>query len=285
MLERLLAMAWRSTSSTLSDNTYILTLSLIEPETWVKRRMDHLEKIQDGFRSPLAIPFVSANFPNNPNALTFKDFENLPYKFGYSTSDLIQGKLCTEEVPQIASLLQYWLYFGLLIQTFVPIGITFNRDEFVRTNSDGDPIITTESLPKYLWFWLAIQHHQSRRETECHAKLVDSCLELTSRVVHSFVSHRQSRTSSITARALGGKGFVLRSADGVATQKIVLSLVILGETLSYARDQIIAYSRGPTITWRVPTLMSILLQEAGWCIAETQSLYASFHCPRTSGQR
>ena len=234
--------------------------------------MDHLEQIQDPVRKSVDVPFVCASFTFDPNPLTFEEFENFPQRHGYNTHDVIQGVSGQQALCQSISFLQSWLFFGLLVQIFGPIGLTLSRNEFVRIEDDGKPVITTKALPKYMWFWLAVRHHQPRYEIEDHAKLADSCLELANRVTNKLISHELSPGASPTQGYLGETLSALSSVEKSAAESVLLSLVILGETLCYARNQVVPYSVGPTLHWKYPPLGSALLQNAGWCIAEINGL-------------
>lgn len=224
--------------------------------------MDHLQKVHDPIRAPVDVPFVCASFTFNPEPLTFEDFENIPHKYGYITHDSVHGISGQQTLNQKTPFLQSWLFFGLLVQILGPIGVTVSRNEFIRLQDDGKLFITTEALPKYLWFWLAVRHHQPRHETEDHAKLTDSCLELANRVTNKLTSQELLRETRFTSSIL----------EHSAVEGVLLSLVILGETLYYARNQIIPYSVGPALHWEYPPLGSALLRKAGWCIAEINSL-------------
>ena len=167
----------------------------------------------------------------DPDPLTFEDFERIPHKHGFKTRDLAQGVSSQQILNQVTPFLQSWLFSGLIVQILGLIGVTLCRNEFVRTQGDGKLVITAEALPKYFWFWLAIRHHQPRHETEDHAKLADSCLELANRVINKLASHEPSTNS----------------VEQSAPERVLLSLTILGETLCYARDHIIRYSVGPAL--------------------------------------
>lgn len=234
--------------------------------------MDHLQKVRDPIRHSVDVPFLCGEFGFNPNPLTFEDFEAIPQKYGYNMHDSV-GHGCAHQAskPDIA-FLQSWLFFGLLVQLIGPIGVTLSRDEFVRVRNDGKPVISTEALPKYLWFWLAVRHNQPRRETEDHAKLADSCLELANRVANKLASHESSPIAPTSKATVGERLFYSNGRGESAAERVLLSLVILGETLCHARDQIVRYNVGPALHWNYPPLGTALLQNAGWCIAEINSL-------------
>ncbi|KAL8786308.1 MAG: hypothetical protein Q9195_008268 [Heterodermia aff. obscurata] len=147
-----------------------------------------------------------------------------------------------------------------------PIGVTLSQAEFVRTEADGSLFITTEELPKYIWFWLAVRHHQPRRDAEEHVELVDSCLVLANKVLNSLTTALS--TGSPQAEGVPVSSIVEPSTAG----KVLLSLVILGDQLCLARNEIIRYSDGPALHWDYPSFGTALLQEAGWYITNVENV-------------
>ena len=137
------------------------------------QQMDHLPQVLDPVRSPVDVPFVCAGFSLDLNPSTFQVFESIPYKYGYN-ADSVQRVSGQQALNQDLPFLQSWLFFRLLVQILGHIGVTLSHSDFVRRQDDGKLVITTEALPKYLWFWFAIRRHQARQETEDHAKLADS---------------------------------------------------------------------------------------------------------------
>lgn len=231
--------------------------------------MDHLCKVRKPIRDPVVVPFICADFPFNPHPLSLEGFEGIPRECGYGTHDLIQGVF---DHQKITPFLQSWLFFGMLVQIIGPMGVVLSRDEFVRSEPDGTLVITTESLPKYLWFWLAVRIHIPRHDIEEHTELVDSCLALANAVLNGIISYKPNAVASSKKGALAGNRSSSSIAKHSTADKVLLSLVVLGETLSFARKQIVRYNDGPTLRWEHPAFGITLLQEAGWCNAEISSL-------------
>ena len=234
--------------------------------------MDHLQKVQNPIRRPVAVPFVCHAFLFDPKHLTFEEFQRAPQEHGHPFRPFAKGTSTQQMLANDAAFLQSWLFFGSLVQVFGPIGVNLDRDEFVRTDDEGSRFITTEAMPKYLWFWLAVRHHQPRRETENHVELVDSCLQLANTVTNQLATLQSSsglsRSQVPSSKTLVPKGNLEQSVAA----KVLLSVVILGETLCYARNQIIRYSVGPELQWRYPPFGLALLRDSGWCIAEIHNL-------------
>lgn len=232
--------------------------------------MNHLPRVSDPVRGPVIVPFVCAKFPFHSQPLSLEEFEYIPRKYKTSTSDLLTNASDHHDLSHSISILQSWLFFGLLVQVIGPIGVLLSRDEFLHTEADGSLIITTERLPKYLWFWAAVRIHQPRLETEEHAKLADSCLKVANQFLNNFILALNTKNphvedpdaSTIEDRSTAGK--------------VLLSLVVLADQLCRARELIVRYSVGPILHWKYPSYGTALLQDAGWCAAEINSLYI---CP------
>jgi hypothetical protein len=63
---------------------------------------------------------------------------------------LYKGQLEGRSFEETASILQSWMYFGLLYQVLQPVNETLNPSDFLRPGSDGKQEITTKKLPDYI---------------------------------------------------------------------------------------------------------------------------------------
>ena len=229
--------------------------------------MNHLPRVSNPVRGPVIIPFVCAKFPFHSQPLSLEEFENTPRKYGTNTSDLLTTASDHHDLSHSISILQSWLFFGLLVQVIGPIGVLLSRDEFLRTEADGSLVITTERLPKYLWFWLAVRHHQPRLETEEHTKLADLCLKVANKFLNNFIVALNTKNPHV------GDPDASSIVDHSTAGKVLLSLVVLADQLCQAREGIVRYSVGPMLHWEYPSYGTALLQDAGWCAAEINNLY------------
>ena len=193
--------------------------------------MDHLQKVRDPIRKPIVVPFVCADLALHSRLLSFNDYEAISNKYAYSTHDNLQNLSHPQFLTQNIKFLQSWLFFGLLVQVLGPTGVTPNRDDFLRVHDNGELVITTEALPKYLWFWLAVRHHQPRHEAEDHVKLADSCLKLANRVLNSLSTHKQGVIASTKQELQAEDPSSSNGGEWSAARRVLRSLVILGETL------------------------------------------------------
>lgn len=225
--------------------------------------MDHLPRVSNPVRGPIIVPFVCANFPFHSRPLSL---EKTPRKYGGNTFDLLTDDSDHHDLSHCISILQSWLFFGLLVQVIGPIGVLLSRDDFLRTEADGSLVITTERLPKYLWFWLAVRHHQPRHETEEHAELVEQCLKVANRFLNNFIIALNTKDPHV------GDPDTSSIVDRLTAGKVLLSLVVLADQLCLAREGIAIYSVGLRSHWEYPSYGTTLLQGAGWCAAEINNL-------------
>ena len=229
--------------------------------------MNHLPTVSDPVRGSIIVPFVCAKLPFHSQPLSPEEFENTPQKHGTSTSDLLANASNHHDLSHSISILQSWLFFGLLVQVIGPVGVLLSQNEFLRTEADGSLVITTERLPKYLWFWLAVRHHQPRLETEEHAKLADSCLKVANKFLNNFIIALNTKNPHV------GDSDASSIVDRSTAGRVLLSLVVLADQLCRAREEIVRYSVGPMLHWEYPSYGTALLRDAGWCAAEINSLY------------
>ena len=134
--------------------------------------------------------------------------------------ELQQERLSSGEPSVILAALQSWLFFGVLTETLSGAGIPFNQEDFRYQNDGADWIITTETLHRYLLYWVAAREHQSFESSRQHTRLMYSCLQLSDNVYTAMIS--------------GHRSFLMECSLDDPQSAILLSIAVLGEVLSYA---------------------------------------------------
>jgi hypothetical protein len=119
--------------------------------------MDHLPAPLGASDSCIVIPFV-ADIPWD-----FKDFDKFPARHSFITTEDGWPLLDAIDVPRLASLLQSWLYFGLLSDI---LEITVRTEDFCRTRPthNGKPaakILDSSELASLLNTWTKGTRYQS----------------------------------------------------------------------------------------------------------------------------
>jgi hypothetical protein len=140
-----------------------------------------------------------------------------------------------------------------MVETFASAGIPFRKYDFVTKAADGKAIVTTEELPRYLWYLLANLHHSDIPFKHRHRLSMISILNLTNTTLSRVVT-------------------LLRGWPVSPAGKVLLSISILGETISNAYGQMMRREESfSTTIWVFPPLKDPLLR-ADWCIREIEQL-------------
>ncbi|KAI1635568.1 hypothetical protein F4809DRAFT_434132 [Biscogniauxia mediterranea] len=222
--------------------------------------MDHLPKAYSDKTKIPPIPCLALGsdfeYPRQPQGS--EGFRQFPSRHGYNFQSLVDRASSDRDT---CVFLQSWLFFGLLTETFARPSYSFEHENFVRSDSNGDAIITTKALPRYLWYWLAARTQDYRDDMVELEKTVDDCLQLAHSILRSI--NQQRRKSS----SCGGA-----KAEWTVEARILLSLSLLGDYLTFARGQVRQYSiTAPALYWESAFLDEVML-EAGWCIGELSTL-------------
>lgn len=236
--------------------------------------MDHLPKPSHGNTEahglspyvPCLISQFDVEYPLQP--LGFEGFRQFISQHGYSQEELGNEVLAGRAAA--SALLQSWLFFGLLTETFARPHFAFDHTEFITTTSSGDEVITTKVLPRYLWYWLAGYHHDDMEAMASHEQMVNDCLQLAQSVMRSININLQLSMPADLVSRWSDTVVVSGLTPGLA---IILSISLLGEYLSLtsARRRLRRYTLPPPIHWEC-VLVDHMMIRAGWCEGEIASL-------------
>lgn len=196
-------------------------------------------------------------YPHQPQG--FEGFSVFPSRYGYGHNDLVAHAW---ENGKIASILQSWLFFGLLTETFARPNYCFERQDFIGSIGSGRQVVTTRCLPKYVSYWVAARAHDDRDEMERLETNIDQCLWLTHSILCLF--NKQLREQAITESPDSNRDLPSLSA-------IILSISLLGDYLTTVRRSIRQYTSLPDILWECP-LVDRKMQNQGWCAGEISTL-------------
>lgn len=197
-------------------------------------------------------------YPNEPQGSD--GFREFPLRNGLKTNDLVSRGLPD---TRICAFLQSWLFFGLLRETFARPSYGFDRSDFVKTTNTREQVITTEALPRYVWYWMAARTHDYREEVVELEKVIDSCLRQAHEIL-SGISKQMRRQHQHTES----------KPKWTVRPSIILSLSLLGDYLTFARHNIRQYTIAPTLDWECVFLDDMMIA-AGWCIGEVSTLRKS----------
>jgi hypothetical protein len=79
-------------------------------------------------------------------------FDDFPSRCGIKVEELQQGKLDAYTIDSVIPFLQEWLFFGLLQEIFEHASVNFRREDFIRTSDSSKLLVSTEHLPRYIWY-------------------------------------------------------------------------------------------------------------------------------------
>ena len=98
--------------------------------------MDHLPKLAKPLRPLpyLQVPYLCAKVEYPAAPVGYEQFKSFPTKYRLSFEELQRGDWSLHDSHHILALLQSWLFFGVLTETFSGAGILFNQEEFRRSD-------------------------------------------------------------------------------------------------------------------------------------------------------
>ena len=201
--------------------------------------MDHLpEASQPAFQHPL-VPYLGGFLYDDAG------FTNFPARMGFDKNRFLAGDF-TEHSPTVtASLLQSWLYFGMMSEVF---GTHVERDDFVRVDRQGHSFVTSKkSLPPYIRRWLATLEKTGPSDVQIRIR---HCLqEANQYAVHLSGGH-------------------LGETQCPLPPEVSLSVMALGASLesSLSRNTKLVGFEVLKRKWGHSPIISARLASIGWCI-------------------
>ncbi|KIX01547.1 uncharacterized protein Z518_09273 [Rhinocladiella mackenziei CBS 650.93] len=215
--------------------------------------MDHLyELVPDESQTESKLPQVQIPFLCQYEYDSDCEFSDYPSRAGFDKDRFLRLDFSERSPAETAAFLQTWLYFGLLSRV---LRIPISMEDFVNRDHRSPTVTTRTSLPLYLERW-------SKR---AKPKLVDQ-MEADIEEARSYVH------------------CMLKAGESCPLpQEVVLSIMILGPTLSSAID--LKIERFPpknhtTIDdWGISPLVKDRLLRQGWCINDIQRLCSTISVP------
>jgi hypothetical protein len=207
--------------------------------------MDHLPLPQKHFREHIEVPLLSSTGDycqyDGGQFLTYLDRRK-----DWSTSDIFEPQNSNKSVEEIVQLLQVWLFFGLLMETFGP---EFHTDEFLRQNEAGQMTITTA----HLWelsenFAAGFTKEEKQHHVEHMEECISKALEVT---VHVYVSQEEL---------------------GDTLQIVLLSIIALCDFL----QAVVSPERISIQTWPLAEgPLRRTMKADGWCPSDIERLWGT----------
>jgi hypothetical protein len=216
--------------------------------------MDYLPQPSQAKHSIPEIPYLCGSPSTQRYRYDHQGWLGYPTRMGFDPDDLYYGdcpKNGCHSKDAAAALLQSWLYFGSLCEFFDQ---ALDQRSFVRTNSQGNPVVEMELLDELITRWV---QDVRRSSIECNRRRLIRLNEV-SHTIFTYISP---------------KGSQLINGTTPLPYEVVLSILVLVNYLDIAKchvqDQLKDYIRIPTM---MPDLMKLKLTVDGWCPADVALL-------------
>ncbi|KAH6710567.1 hypothetical protein BKA61DRAFT_522966 [Leptodontidium sp. MPI-SDFR-AT-0119] len=218
--------------------------------------MDHITSPSDN-SWPKEIPYLFD--PSRPYIYDNGDWHSFPQRMGSSYDELneiekeMQSETSEDQSDTAASLIQAWLYFGLIhFITSTPV----DTKRYVRQNLEGNSVISTAYLPEQLEQWHQLVTNKSEEERESYSASLDQSIE-----------------------AISGKPMnMLWKAGSILPLEVIFSIKILLRTLVTFKRNMLSNSTVPpeSIHHDTDSLLYEQLARRGWCKRDIHRMSQDF---------
>ena len=242
--------------------------------------MDHIPLPHDCCFPSIHVPYFDIFAFDNESCYGYPQRHGWQVEYSRERTLLLHGGEVAP-APETASLVQSWLYFGLLREI---LGDLSSTDQFIRCEADGKRRISTENLETLLQAWTS--HFVAKFDDADATSSLDKLYKV-------LIDHR---TMCLRIYSKG---------PDLGDPSIMISLAVLSERLMAALIDIYAFLKLETPveqTWRLDeeSLKGIsrpilsLMQTRGWCPYDLSRLdveireisilyfYSMLNAPRSS---
>jgi hypothetical protein len=187
------------------------------------------------------------------------DMPGYPVRMGWTFSELTglaEGKssqIAEHTRERAASLIQAWLYFGLIhAVTRVPV----DTSKYVRMNNEGRMIVCTDHLPEHMYQWQQLISRETEDEQMKYVASLDQLIQALDQV-HICILH---------------------SDGALLPSEVTLSITILMRTLLITKRCMFPQSELAKESWFGNTHQMLRDQflSKGWCEFDTQRFFQRF---------
>lgn len=172
------------------------------------------------------------------------------------------------------AVLQAWLFFGVLDETFRIVGVSVDLEDFIESRKER--LVNTEHLAKYVRLWEESEHSRSPDIQRDHLRKVLSLLQLSGDIVDSMLSFPRLRYAE--------------DQDSMVVLVIAESIAMLGDSLMNAAKniwhnfqddmEVVAGSRiRKRLRYCEPAALSLKrLEQRGWCKSTRMMMHRLVDC-------
>lgn len=217
--------------------------------------MDHVPLPKTSIRSALHVPYV-VMADHEYDGLGVSSF---PERKNFDIRNLKAAAFSQSQWDEALSFLQAWAFFGLLTDIFGVPGISIKPKDFI-CERDSKQYITTELLPYFLRLWASRESTANEGEKENRLFLVDKCLSNMHRYLNGISSSWADLQTESDISASGASADIPNAA-----QSVLLSILVLAESLSYGRYFAYGIGIARPFSWSKSWFLDEWMLEAGWC--------------------
>lgn len=208
--------------------------------------MEHFPPILHPF-DPIEVPYKGGTYQGG-NFATYPCDQTSPFDL----ARLQEGDLGEHSQDAVASMLQAWLYFGLLKET---LQLDVNEADFVRQDDNGRSLITTANLRSYLHRW-KISHESAKADPAELARRKTRTVEALR------TSHAEWADFNDFAAIVGAEVELSIQLLGCALEHAVTSV-----SANSAQERFEPWVNGDEAPWRRTTSAFVeeRMRRIGWC--------------------
>jgi hypothetical protein len=208
-----------------------------------------------------------------------------PQRKGFDEERIRRGDFGDKTSREAIAFVQAWLFIGVIKEVFEPCGINVDVEDFVREDENGERLVSTLRLPKYVWYWVASETAVTWLSDSFHMPRIKSFLQRVDSIINDLVRLDRAAPLFPDFTLVPQPRGPLNESRNRPWCTILFSLVILGEHIDNAFHDIHnslcneLWSSGG-MNWELSRLGFDLLSEAGWCLGEIFNFRQPRHTER-----
>lgn len=220
--------------------------------------MDHISRPRDPTRQLIQVPYlVTGN--NKYDDLGFSGF---PERKGFDVERLRRAEFQQNQWDDALPFFQEWGFFGMLSVVLGGSGLAVDMEDFVR-QEDGQQFITTQLLPYYLRLWAS-------HENSLDAEAKEESLSRTDRrlaEIHRCINSITYAWGCLEAEQTPSEDQLEQLIPKIplVAREMLLSITVLGESLSYGRYLCYGVEIPRPLIWTRCWFLDEWMLNAGWC--------------------
>jgi hypothetical protein len=154
--------------------------------------------------------------------------------------------------------LQTWLYFGLLVEVFAPVGVQVHTSDFIDQSTNS---ITTQALPRYIREWIKAEGLWDGVTVSSNIYPLKS---QRAAIIREYLNWANSHLKEFTKDAQHPQ-----STAHSSFPLVELSIMAIGETLCNTWSEVYGVSEQGMPTWGPSQYLRERLCRSGWCPSST----------------